>query len=135
MVIQGAADHVTRRDLHGDDPPSLALTDHPDVLAFTTEPLIKPVEVVGTPRVELWLSSDAPDTVLFVMLLDLYPSSDDYPSGYRLNVCDSIMRVRYRQGFSEPVFLTPGVPVAVSFDLYPTATRFMPGHRLQLLVT
>jgi len=135
MVIQGAADQVARADLHGEDPPGLALTDRTDVLAFTTELLTEPLELIGTPRVELWLSSDAPDTDLFVMLLDLYPPSEDYPEGYRLNVCDSIMRARYRDSFSEPSFLTPGEPVRVAFDLYPTATRFVPGHRMQLLVS
>ena len=135
MVIQGAADQVVRPDVHAEGVPGTPLTERSDVLAFTTEPLTTPLEVVGTPRVELWLSSDAPDTDLFVMLLDLYPASDAHPDGYRLNVCDSLMRVRYRESFSEPRLLEPGAAVPVSFELYPTANRFSVGHRIQLLVS
>lgn len=97
MVIQGAADQVTRADLHC-TPPFGPLAGRADVLVFETEPLDEPLEVTGPIEVTLHLSSDAPDTDLFCMLLDIYPASAAWPQGYRLNISDSLMRVRYREG-------------------------------------
>ncbi|MCP3990044.1 MAG: CocE/NonD family hydrolase [Actinomycetia bacterium] len=135
MLIQGGADQVLRPDLHCPGPAGMPLTERPDTLAFTTEPLTNPLDVIGTPKVDIWFSSDASDTDLFVMLLDLYPPDDGHPDGYRLNICDSIMRVRYRHSFAEPKFLSPGMIVRVSFELYPTANRFAVGHQIQVLVS
>ena len=72
------------------------LADRPDVLVFQTEPLAADVEVTGSIEVNLWVSSSAVDTDFTVRLLDIYPSSEDYPDGYHLNLGDSIIRARYR---------------------------------------
>ena len=105
------------------------------MLTFTTEPLDEPVEVTGPVEVTVHLSSDAPDTDLFVMLLDLYPASDAWPDGYRLNICDGIMRVRYREGMGKPQPMRQGETYAVTFQLYPTSNVFASGHRMQVLVS
>ena len=135
ITIQGGADQSTREDLFGCQPPYGPLAGRDDVLAFTTESLDQAVEVTGPVEVTVHLSSDAPDTDLFVMLLDLYPESDDWPDGYRLNVCDGIMRVRYREGMGNPQPMRPGETYEVSFQLYPTSNVFAPGHRMQVLVS
>ena len=134
IVIQGASDQVTRADLHC-KPPFGLLADRSDVIVFETEPLAEPVEVTGSIHVSLHLSCDAPDTDIFAMLLDIYPESPAWPTGYRLNIADSIMRLRYREGMSQPKLLTPGEIFPVSFQLYPTSNLFDRGHRIQLLIS
>jgi putative CocE/NonD family hydrolase len=134
ITIQGGADQRTRDDLFGCEPPYGALGDRGDTLAFTTTPLDAPLEVTGPVSVTLHVSSDAPDTDVFAMLLDLYPPSDEWPDGYALNICDGIMRLRYREGMEQPQPLEPGHVYEVTFRLYPTSNLFAAGHRLQLLL-
>jgi len=49
------------------------LTNRADVLRFVTAPLSVPLDIVGTPRVELRFSTDVPDSLFVVKLLDIYP--------------------------------------------------------------
>ena len=135
MVIQGGADQRTRPDLHGCEAPYGPLEERPDVLAFTTEPLTADIEVTGPIEATIHLESDVPDTDLFVMVQDVYPPGGDWPDGFRLNVADGLMRVRYWGGMDSPELMTPGEPVEVSFQLYPTSNRFVAGHRIQVLVS
>ena len=134
MVIQGGADQRTRPDLHGCEPPYGPLEERTDVLSFSTEALENDLEVTGPIEVAIHLESDAPDTDLFVMLQDIYPISTEWPDGYRLNVSDGLMRVRYRNGMDVPELMS-GKPVEVKFQLYPTSNRFCTGHRIQVLVS
>ena len=135
MVVQGGADQRTRPDLHGCQEPFGPLEAREDVLAFSTEPLDVDLEVVGPVEAVLHVSSDAPDTDFFVMLQDVYPPSDEWPEGFRLNVADGIMRARYREGMDRPRTLDPGEVVELRFPIYPTANRFVAGHRIQVLVS
>ena len=134
IVLQGAADQVTHAGRVA-DPPYGDLAARADVLTFETAPFGQAVEITGHPEVEIFLSSDAPDTDLFCMLQEIYPSSADWPDGYRLNLCDSIFRVRYRHGFDAPQRLTPGTVEAVRFQLFPVSNLVAAGHRLRLLVS
>ena len=72
---------------------------------------------------------------MFVMVQDFYPPSADWPDGFRLNVADGLMRVRYRDGFDTGRLLKPGHVVRVEFQLYPTSNRFVAGHRIRVLVS
>jgi uncharacterized protein len=103
-----------------------------DVLVFQTEPLAEDVEVTGPITVKLWISSSAVDTDFTAKLVDVYPSSEDYPDGYDLNISDSIMRLRYRDSWSEPSMLTPGEVYAITIIPYPTSNVFKAGHRIRL---
>ena len=135
MVIQGGADQRTRPETHGAVAPYGPLEHRDDVLAFMTEPLAADIEVTGPIEATIYLSSDAPDTDLFVMLQDVYPSSEAWPEGYRLNIADGIMRVRYREGMDRPRMMEQGEVYEVRFQLYPTSNRFVAGHRMQVLVS
>jgi uncharacterized protein len=135
MVVQGGADQRTRPDLHGCQPPYGPLDTRHDVLAFTTPPLEEDLEVIGPVEAVLHIESDAPDTDFFVMIQDVYPESEDWPDGYRLNVADGIMRARYRDGMDRPQDLAAGEVVELRFPLYPTANRFVVGHRIRVLVS
>jgi len=135
MVIQGGADQRTRPDLAGAEPPFAPLEDRADVLAFTSAPLTENMEVTGPVEAVIYLNSDVPDTDLFVQLQDVYPGSADWPEGYRLNITDGLMRVRYRGGMASPEPMQPGETYEVRFQLYPTCNSFVVGHRMRVLIS
>jgi putative CocE/NonD family hydrolase len=102
------------------------------VLVFVTEPLSEPLEVTGAATVKLWVSSTARDTDFTAKLVDLYPPSADYPDGYALNLTDSIIRMRFRESWTDPTPIVPGEVYEVSIPFYPTSNLFARGHRIRL---
>ena len=135
IMVAGAFDQVEREDMFGCRAPYLPLGARADVLVFQTEPLSQPLEVTGPIEVELWVSSTAVDTDFTAKLIDVYPPSEWYPYGFAMNLTDSIMRLRYRDGPAEAVLVEPGEVVRVPIVLYPTSNVFMPGHRVRLDVS
>ena len=117
---------------YGSRPPYLPLKTRPDVVVFQTEPLAAPVEVVGPIRVALYASSTAVDTDFTVKLVDVYPPSEDFPSGFEMNLTDGILRARYRADPSRPEPMTPGEVYELTIEPYPTANRFKAGHRIRI---
>ncbi|MGE3887409.1 MAG: CocE/NonD family hydrolase, partial [Vicinamibacterales bacterium] len=75
---------------------------------------------------------DGPDTDFTAKLVDVYPPSRDYPAGVDLNVADSIVRARYRNGAKTATMLQPGTPVEMIIEMYPTSLVFKRGHRIRL---
>ena len=110
----------------------LPLSARPDILVYQTAPLAQDMEVTGRLIVKLWASSDGPDTDFTAKLIDVYPPSHDYPAGIDLNVGDSIVRARYRDSLENPKPLTPGQPVELTIEMYPTSLVFRRGHRIRL---
>jgi putative CocE/NonD family hydrolase len=108
------------------------LAMRPDVLVFQTPPLEEAVEITGPIAVKLWISSSAVDTDFTAKLLDVYPPNDDYPDGFAMNLADSIIRTRYRNGFERQDFIEPGQVYELTVEPQPTANRFLPGHRIRL---
>lgn len=106
-----------------------AIEARPDVLCYSTPPLDRDVEVIGPVHVRLWVSSSAPDTDFTAKLVDVQPD------GTALNLCDGIIRARYRDGFSAATLLVPGEPVPVTIDLAGTANVFRKGGRIRLEVS
>jgi hypothetical protein len=82
--------------------------------------------------VTLWASSDALDTDFTAKLVDVYPPNADFPSGVDLNIADSIVRARYRNGFGKAELLKPGQPYEFTIEMYPTSLVFKRGHRIRL---
>ncbi len=108
------------------------LCDRPDVITFETEPLTDDVEITGPIEVKLWVSSSAVDTDFTAKLLDIYPPSEDYPDGYHMNLCDSILRTRYRNSWTEPEMMSPGEIYPITIELTPTSNLFKAGHRIRV---
>jgi putative CocE/NonD family hydrolase len=101
-----------------------ALEARPDVLTYTSTPLEKDLEIIGPVQAELFVRSSLAHTDFFVRLCDVDPR------GTSTNLCDGLLR------------LVPGEPapepdgtLRVSIDLWPTAHRFLKGHRLRLQVS
>ncbi|MBV9174251.1 MAG: CocE/NonD family hydrolase [Chloroflexi bacterium] len=111
---------------------TLPLAMRHDVLVFQTAPLDDSVEVIGPVIARLWVSSSAVDTDFTAKLLDVCPPNPDYPEGFHLNLCEAILRMRFRDGFEREELMQPGEVYAIEIELQPTANRFMPGHRIRL---
>ncbi|MGE0420581.1 MAG: CocE/NonD family hydrolase, partial [Acetobacteraceae bacterium] len=135
VASAGAWDQVEGPGFFGCTPPYLPLASRPDVLVFQTDPLEQPVEVVGPIEAELWVATDGPDTDFTAKLIDVYPPSADYPRGYAMNLTDGIVRLRYAEDPTRARFRQPGEVVRIVITLFPTANRFMPGHRIRLDVS
>jgi putative CocE/NonD family hydrolase len=102
------------------------------VLSFETPLLEEDFEVTGPIEMHLWAGSSAVDTDFTAKLLDVYPSGGDYAGGLAINITDSIIRARYRNGYEKPEMMTPGEPYELVFQLYPTSYVFRAGHRIRL---
>jgi putative CocE/NonD family hydrolase len=100
-----------------------------DVLVYTTPPLTRTVELAGPVQVTLYLSSDRKDTDLAVKLIDVAPDGKAY------NLDENIERVRWRDGWDHPVFMTPGQVYKVPVGPLVTSNAFLPGHRIRVEVS
>lgn len=100
-----------------------------DVLCYTTEPLSRPLDVAGPVTVELFVSSDRPDTDFTAKLVDVQPD------GRPISLTDGIIRARFRNGFEREELLEPGEVARVEIDLASIAHRFGAGHRIRLEVS
>ena len=127
----GAMDQRCRPDfwLCSDSKP---LSSRNDDLVFQSSPLTEDVEVTGRLIVTLWAASNGPDTDFTAKLIDVYPPSADFPAGVELNIGDSIVRARYRNGLGKAEMLEPGKPYEFTIELYPVSLLFKRGHRIRL---
>jgi putative CocE/NonD family hydrolase len=97
------------------------LEARPDVVTFTSEPLAAPLDVAGSPVVELAIEVDNPHADVFVRLCDVDGR------GRSRNFSDLLRR------------LAPAVPAGevqrLTLELDPCFHRLLPGHRLRLQVS
>jgi hypothetical protein len=103
-----------------------------DILVFQTPPLTQNMEVTGRLIVKLWASSNSLDTDFTAKLIDVYPPNAGFPAGVDLNIGDSIVRARYRNGPGKAELLKPGQPDEFTIEMYPTSLVFQRGHRIRL---
>ena len=130
--LEGGGYNQISGTMSGDKSPKSPLSARPDVLVFRTPPLDAGVEVTGIVTCRLWVSSTAVDTDFTVKLIDEYPPNTDHPDGYALNLGDSILRMRYREGFDAPVFMVPGDVYEIEIQLQATSNLFAPGHCIRI---
>ena len=97
-----------------------------DVLCYTSEPLARPLTVIGSVVAIVHLGSDAPDTDLVARLVDVHPD------GRAELILEGILRARYRMGLDDPQPLPRAELVELRIELGPTANVFLAGHRLRL---
>jgi hypothetical protein len=131
LMFQGAADQRCRPGfwLCTDSKP---LSARNDVLVFQTPPLANDMEVTGRLIVKLWAASNSLDTDFTAKLIDVYPPNSGFPAGIDLNIADSIVRARYRNGPGKAELLKPGQPYEFTIEMYPTSLVFQHGHRIRL---
>ena len=100
-----------------------------DVLVYTSAPLQQPVEVTGPVRVLLYVATTAPDTDFTAKLVDVYPD------GKAINLCDGILRLRYRSSLERPAPAQPGAVYPISIDAGVTSNEFARGHRIRVEIS
>jgi len=100
-----------------------------DVLVYSTAPLEQELEVTGPVKLILHAASSAPDTDFTAKLVDVHPDGRAY------NLCDGIVRARYRHGLDKPALLEAGKPEQFEIDLWVTSNLFLRGHRIRLEVS
>ena len=135
IMVGGAFDQREGPRIFGAREPYRPLAERADVLAFQTAPLARDVEVTGPIVVRLWIASDCVDTDMTAKLVDVHPPNEDYPDGFAMNLTDGILRLRYRESWSDPSALVPGRVYAVTIEPFPTSNLFKRGHRIRLDVS
>ncbi len=96
-----------------------------DVLVYTSPVLTEDLEVTGPIKVILYAASTATDTDWTGKLVDVYPD------GRAMNLCDGIIRARYRnQGRAK--LIEPGKVYEYEINLWPTSNAFLKGHRIRV---
>ena len=100
-----------------------------DVLVYTSEALAHDMAVVGPVKVALYAASDAPDTDWTAKLVDVRPS------GFAMNLCDGIVRARWRADPAKPRGLEPGRAERYEIDLMVTGNVFRAGHRIRIEIS
>lgn len=103
-----------------------AVQQRVDVLAYTTEPLARDVDVVGPLRLVLYASSTAVDTDFAARL------SDVFPDGRAVQLQNGVLRARHRNIQRGAELLVPGEIYPLEIDMWATANRFKAGHRIRL---
>ena len=128
----GAYDQREDERFFGVRRPGLPLAARADVLVFETQPLDENVAVVGPIVVKLHISSTCVDTDFTAKLIDVHPANDDYPRGFAMNLCDGILRCRYRRSWEKPEPMTPGEVCGITIEPFATCNLFKAGHRIRL---
>lgn len=100
-----------------------------DVLVYSSQVLNRDIQATGPVKVVVYLSSDAEDTDLTAKLVDVYPDGKAY------NVAESIQRVRWREGYDEPLFMIEGEVYKVEIGPLLTSNLFKEGHRIRLKIS
>jgi putative CocE/NonD family hydrolase len=99
----------------------------PDVLVYQTAPLSNPLRIIGPVTVQLFISTDVPDTDFTAKLVNVDPG------GVAVNVTYGILRCMYRHGYETKAKpLVPGEIYEIQIDLNPTAIEFKRGHKIRL---
>lgn len=109
------------------------VSGRPDVLAFRSAPLTAPLEITGQVRVQLSVSTTAPDTDFTAKLVDIYPAGDER----EILMLDGIQRLKLRNGSKAPASLLTGeeeiIPLEISLESI--AWIFAEGHRVGLHIS
>ncbi len=100
-----------------------------DVLVYSTPPLTEAMEVTGPVTMVLHAASSAPDTDFSAKLVDVAPN------GYAPNLCDGMIRARYRNSGAHPELMQPGEAYQFTIDLNGTGNLFLPGHQIRLEIS
>jgi uncharacterized protein len=128
----GAYDQRERADMPGSRLPFLPLRSRNDVLVFETEALSRDLVLAGPVEVTLYAASSGVDTDFTAKLVDVYPPSTDFPSGFDMNLTDGIIRASYRDGAKVRKLLNPHQTYRLVIRPFDTANVLKKGHRLRL---
>ncbi len=100
-----------------------------DVLCYSTECLTEDLTVTGDATAEIYISSDCEDTDLMVRITDV----DE--NGRSMKLADGVISVRYRNQFTRPDYMEPGVIYPVKIRTTKLSHTFRKGHCLRVTIT
>jgi putative CocE/NonD family hydrolase len=100
-----------------------------DIMVYSTEPLKEGMEVSGPIDLTLYVSSDAKDTDFTVKLIEVLPDGTAY------NIDENIQRLRYREGYTKPVWMEKGKVYKVTFQPTQTSNFFAAGNQLRIEIS
>lgn len=127
--------------------PPFTTADGPDEVAYRSAPMTASTAVVGPMTATVWLQSTAPDTELFLQLVD------EAPDGSRTYLQRGLLRASHRavdaaqsdyysgtlyrphRPHASADFITPGQAYEYLVEVFPVGHVFRPGHRIVLKVT
>ena len=95
---------------------------------YTTPPLTEPVEILGSPKAVLFVSSSV-EVITFVARL-----CDVAPDGSSALVTKGVLNATHRSSHRDPAPLVPGQVFPLEIELDATSWVFAPGHRIRLSV-
>lgn len=116
---------------HGASPemPGDQRADDGKSTCFDTEPLVKTVEILGTPVATLVLSVDRPTAFVCVRLCDVAPD------GASTRVTYGVFNLTHINGSDKPVKLVPGRRYTVRVPFADAGYSFAKGHRIRVAVS
>jgi putative CocE/NonD family hydrolase len=109
-----------------------ALPGHPGVAVFETPTFHAPYEMIGRVISEVAVSATVPDFDLWLQLYDVAP---DGTAWNLASAGTALLRASYRDGGPERHLLREGEVVRLRFEGPFTANRFLPGHRLRIVLS
>lgn len=105
------------------------LESRADVVLFTSEPLIRPLEAAGRVKASVVVSTLAADTDFTAKLTDVYPN------GKSMLIADGIQRLLLRDSLSAASPVAAGQTYRIEIDMGSTCAIFNAGHRIRLAVS
>ena len=112
-----------------DELPDEQSPDDEKSLCFDGEPVTETTDIVGAPKIKLWLSSDKPVGQIAIRLCDLRPD------GTSALITYGVLNLTHHVSHEAPSPLTPGQPVKAEFTLDQIAYRLPKGHRLRVAIS
>jgi len=109
----------------------------PDVLAFVSDALTRPLKISGQPIANVIASTSGTDADWVVKLIDVYPdevASQPAMGGYQLMIAGDIFRGRYRESLETAKPIQADAPLLYRFPLPNANHVFLPGHRMMVQV-
>ncbi|MGI9041950.1 MAG: CocE/NonD family hydrolase [Gemmatimonadales bacterium] len=108
------------------------LPERSQLAVFETAPLTAAREIIGPVVAELAVSASVPDFDIWLQLYDVAPDG----TAWNLSSPGTgLLRASYREGGPERYLVKKGEVVRLRLDRLLTANRFLPGHRLRIIVS
>ncbi|OGT45276.1 MAG: peptidase S15 [Gammaproteobacteria bacterium RIFCSPHIGHO2_12_FULL_41_20] len=113
----------------GPEKPMDQRVDDARSICFDSEPLLEPLELLGSPVIELDLTVDKPEAFIAVRLNEIFPDGSSARISYGL------LNLTHRLGDEEITPIKPGERMHVSIPLKNIAHAFSQGNRLRIAIS
>lgn len=98
-------------------------------IVFDSGPLDHDIDMLGTPRLQVTVSSDKPNALIAVTLCEVFPD------GAATRISYGLLNLTHRNGHEIPEPLVPGTVYPVEVRLCDVGHRFGAGNRIRIAVS